>query len=97
MTPVSWNIFVLLLIIQVSCGAVTTTVHDTPLWKKVCAVLGIIFVAIAALVYASRRRNINMRELLRGYIVPSQAEVTFVNFKSEERGTETIIDTSHTV
>lgn len=42
---------------------------------------------IAGALYATRRRNIDMRELLRGYIVPAQAEVTFVNFKNDERGT----------
>lgn len=80
------NTLILLLIIETNCAPNVPTGNDTPLWQKVCAVLGIIFVMIAGLVYASRRRNIDMRDLLRGYIVPSQAEVTFVNFKND-RGT----------
>lgn len=52
------------------------------MWQKICAIFGILLIVISAIVYVTRRRNINVSEIIRGYVIPS-AEVTFVNFKND--------------
>lgn len=81
--------------ITILCQDSLPNSKEIPLWEKVSAILGIVFIIISAVLYATRNRNINVRVLIRGYISPSQAEVTFVNFKHDhERGVEAVIQTN---
>lgn len=68
-----------------------------PLWQKACAVVGVILIIIALVVYVNRERDINMGQILREYVIPS-AEVTFVNFKNDnDPRNEIVIESNHIV
>lgn len=77
------HILATLIIISVQCQQAVAVVKSIPQWQKICAVVGIVLILIAAVLYFTRNRDINMRQILREYITPSQAEITFVNFKNE--------------